>query len=281
MLAIARGLMGRPKCLLLDEPTLGLAPLIVDEIGDTITKLARSGLAILLAEQNAAMALAVAHRAYVLTSGRIAAEGIARRRCAAPPFSSSSISVQRPPQSEGDAWSAAARPWSMSCGCPWMAIRRALSCQSAIWHAARTVACDVLVVGGGTGGVAAALAAARRGRRVHLTEETDWIGGQLTAQGVSALDEHEHIEAFGGTASYYRLRNACATITGPLAGDAGKRRRLQSGKLLGDAPCVRAEGRRDRHDGAAATAYRCGAPDPASAHQARCRARWKTIASSR
>ena len=45
MLAIARGLMGRPKCLLLDEPTLGLAPLIVDEISDTITKLARSGLA--------------------------------------------------------------------------------------------------------------------------------------------------------------------------------------------------------------------------------------------
>ena len=75
MLAIARGLMGRPKCLLLDEPTLGLAPVIVDEIGDTITKLAGSGLAILLAEQNAAVALAVAQRAYVLTSGRIAAEG--------------------------------------------------------------------------------------------------------------------------------------------------------------------------------------------------------------
>jgi branched-chain amino acid transport system ATP-binding protein len=75
MLAIARGLMSHPKCLLLDEPTLGLAPVIVDEIRDTITKLARSGLAILLAEQNAAVALAVADRAYVLTSGRIAAEG--------------------------------------------------------------------------------------------------------------------------------------------------------------------------------------------------------------
>ena len=47
-------------------------------------------------------------------------------------------------------------------------------------------ACDVLVVGGGTGGIAAALAAARAGRRVCLLEETDWIGGQLTAQGVSA-----------------------------------------------------------------------------------------------
>jgi branched-chain amino acid transport system ATP-binding protein len=75
MLAIARGLMGRPKCLLLDEPTLGLAPLIVDEISETITKLAKSGLPILLAEQNAAMALGVADRAYVLASGRIAAEG--------------------------------------------------------------------------------------------------------------------------------------------------------------------------------------------------------------
>ena len=66
--------------------------------------------------------------------------------------------------------------------------------------------CDVLVVGGGTGGIAAALAAARASRRVCLLEETDWIGGQLTAQGVSALDEHEHIERFGGTRSYYALR---------------------------------------------------------------------------
>ena len=68
--------------------------------------------------------------------------------------------------------------------------------------------CDVLVVGGGTGGIAAALAAARGGRTVCLLEETDWIGGQLTGQGVSALDEHEHIERFGGTRSYYALREA-------------------------------------------------------------------------
>jgi hypothetical protein len=68
--------------------------------------------------------------------------------------------------------------------------------------------CEVLVAGGGTGGVAAAIAAARAGRRVVLVEETDWLGGQLTAQGVSALDEHEHIESFGGTRSYYELRNA-------------------------------------------------------------------------
>ena len=66
--------------------------------------------------------------------------------------------------------------------------------------------CDVLVVGGGMGGVAAAWALSRRGHSVCLLEETDWLGGQLTSQGVSALDEHEHIEAFGGTRTYYRLR---------------------------------------------------------------------------
>jgi hypothetical protein len=87
---------------------------------------------------------------------------------------------------------------------------------------ADVIACDVLVVGGGTGGVAAALAAARRGKRVHLIEETDWIGGQLTAQGISALDEHEHIETFGGTASYYRLRDTLRDHYRPLAGEAGR-----------------------------------------------------------
>jgi hypothetical protein len=66
--------------------------------------------------------------------------------------------------------------------------------------------CEILIAGGGTGGVAAALAAARGGRRVVLLEETDWLGGQMTSQGVSALDEHEHIESFGGTRSYYELR---------------------------------------------------------------------------
>ena len=75
MVAIARGLMAKPKCLLLDEPTLGLAPVIVEEISLTITKLAREGMTILLAEQNAAMALDVASRAYVLAAGAISAEG--------------------------------------------------------------------------------------------------------------------------------------------------------------------------------------------------------------
>ena len=65
---------------------------------------------------------------------------------------------------------------------------------------------DVLVVGGGLGGIAGALAALRLGRRVVLTEETDWIGGQLTAQAVPP-DEHPWIEEMGCTASYRRLRN--------------------------------------------------------------------------
>lgn len=71
----------------------------------------------------------------------------------------------------------------------------------------RQVDTDVLVVGGGLGGVAAAWAAAEAGWRVVLTEETDWLGGQLTAQGVPP-DEHPWIEAFGATARYRRLRNA-------------------------------------------------------------------------
>lgn len=69
-----------------------------------------------------------------------------------------------------------------------------------------TYHCDLLVVGGGMGGVAAALAASTQGATVILTEPTLWLGGQMTSQGVSALDEHQHIESFGGTRSYYRLR---------------------------------------------------------------------------
>jgi branched-chain amino acid transport system ATP-binding protein len=75
MVAIARGLMARPKCLLLDEPTLGLAPVIVDEISLTIVRLAKEGMTILLSEQNAAMALDVATRAYVISAGAISAQG--------------------------------------------------------------------------------------------------------------------------------------------------------------------------------------------------------------
>ena len=75
MLAIARGLISQPRYLLLDEPTLGLAPLIVQEIARIVRKLVDKGMAILLAEQNAAMALGVADRAYVLETGRVSLEG--------------------------------------------------------------------------------------------------------------------------------------------------------------------------------------------------------------
>jgi hypothetical protein len=90
-------------------------------------------------------------------------------------------------------------------------------------QSARDESCEILIVGAGTGGVAAALAAARCGRRVVLLEETDWLGGQLTSQGVSALDEHEFIETFGGTASYYRFRSMVRDHYRGRSGDAGRR----------------------------------------------------------
>ena len=71
MLAMARALMGRPKLLLLDEPSMGLAPLMVAQIFDVIREIAQQGVTILLVEQNVRQALAVAHRGYVMESGRI------------------------------------------------------------------------------------------------------------------------------------------------------------------------------------------------------------------
>ncbi len=75
MVAIGRALMGRPKALLLDEPSLGLAPLIVKQVFEVIQKINRAGTTVLLAEQNAFAALKIAHRAYVIESGRIVLEG--------------------------------------------------------------------------------------------------------------------------------------------------------------------------------------------------------------
>jgi branched-chain amino acid transport system ATP-binding protein len=77
MLVIARAMMSQPSILLLDEPSLGLAPVVVDQIFEMIQQLRISGLTILLVEQNAAKALAVADRAYVMQLGRIGVEGIA------------------------------------------------------------------------------------------------------------------------------------------------------------------------------------------------------------
>ncbi len=76
MLAIGRALMSRPKLLMLDEPSMGLAPILVDQIFSIIKELHASGTTVLLVEQNAEKALAIADRAYVLESGRIAVSGI-------------------------------------------------------------------------------------------------------------------------------------------------------------------------------------------------------------
>lgn len=75
MLAMGRALMSRPRILLLDEPSMGLAPLLVREIFDIITDINRSGTTILLVEQNANMALSIAHRAYVIENGSIVISG--------------------------------------------------------------------------------------------------------------------------------------------------------------------------------------------------------------
>jgi len=77
MLAIGRALMARPRLLLLDEPSLGLAPLVVEDILATLGQLCQEGMTILLVEQNARAALKVAHRAYVLETGRIILSGAA------------------------------------------------------------------------------------------------------------------------------------------------------------------------------------------------------------
>lgn len=75
MVAIGRAMMGRPKALLLDEPSLGLAPLVVKQVFEVIQGINKAGTTVLLAEQNAYAALKIAHRAYVIEGGRIVMEG--------------------------------------------------------------------------------------------------------------------------------------------------------------------------------------------------------------
>jgi branched-chain amino acid transport system ATP-binding protein len=79
MLAIGRALMARPRLLLLDEPSMGLAPMLVDLIFETVQNINKEGMTILLVEQNALMALQVAHRGYVLQTGQIVLQGDAKR----------------------------------------------------------------------------------------------------------------------------------------------------------------------------------------------------------
>jgi branched-chain amino acid transport system ATP-binding protein len=79
MLAIARGLMSHPKLMLLDEPSMGLAPVLVEQIFEIIQEINKQGTSILLVEQNAKMALSIANRAYVLETGNIVLEGDAKK----------------------------------------------------------------------------------------------------------------------------------------------------------------------------------------------------------
>jgi branched-chain amino acid transport system ATP-binding protein len=82
MLAMGRALMSRPRLLLLDEPSMGLAPLLIREIFNIIVDINKTGTTVLLVEQNANMALSIAHRAYVLETGRIALSGDAKELAA-------------------------------------------------------------------------------------------------------------------------------------------------------------------------------------------------------
>ena len=75
MLAVGRALMGRPKLLMMDEPSLGLAPIVVQDIFEIIRQIHAAGTTVLLIEQNANMALSIADRAYVLENGRIVLSG--------------------------------------------------------------------------------------------------------------------------------------------------------------------------------------------------------------
>jgi branched-chain amino acid transport system ATP-binding protein len=79
MLAIARGLMANPKLMLLDEPSMGLAPVLVESIFEIIQSINKQGTSILLVEQNAQMALSIANRAYVLETGKVILEGDAKK----------------------------------------------------------------------------------------------------------------------------------------------------------------------------------------------------------
>ncbi len=75
MLAIARGLLSKPKLLMLDEPSLGLAPILVEQLFEVIQEINQRGVTILLVEQNVQHAVSVANRAYILETGRVIKEG--------------------------------------------------------------------------------------------------------------------------------------------------------------------------------------------------------------
>ena len=101
MLAIGRAVLTRPRLLMLDEPSLGLAPLLVQEIFRTITTINEGGTAILLVEQNAHMALSIAHYGYVLESGRLVLEGTAQDLAENPNVQELYLGVSREPSIKG------------------------------------------------------------------------------------------------------------------------------------------------------------------------------------
>jgi branched-chain amino acid transport system ATP-binding protein len=93
MVAIGRGLMSNPKILMLDEPSLGLAPILVDEVLDTVRRLKETGMTILLVEQNVREALDLADRGYVLQTGRIVGEGTGAELLASDMFRSAFLGI--------------------------------------------------------------------------------------------------------------------------------------------------------------------------------------------
>jgi len=93
MVAIGRGLMSNPKILMLDEPSLGLAPILVDEVLDTVRRLKEEGITILLVEQNVREALDLADRGYILQTGRITGEGTGRELLASDIFRSAFLGI--------------------------------------------------------------------------------------------------------------------------------------------------------------------------------------------
>ncbi|MCC4307467.1 branched-chain amino acid ABC transporter ATP-binding protein/permease [Alcanivorax marinus] len=96
MLAVARGLMSRPRVLLLDEPSLGLAPKIIDELFAALDQLRRENMTIVLVDQMAALALSLADRAYVIEGGRVMAEGTAREIAASPELADAYLGASTP-----------------------------------------------------------------------------------------------------------------------------------------------------------------------------------------
>ncbi len=100
MLAMARALMSRPRLVCMDEPTMGLAPALVDRVLDTVAEINRRGVTIFMVEQNARVALSIAHRGYVLQSGALVLEGPARTLLDDPAIREAYLGQRRPGPAE-------------------------------------------------------------------------------------------------------------------------------------------------------------------------------------